>query len=184
MGRPKKFTREEVLVKALPVFWKHGFADTGLQDLEKATGVNKSGLYSEFESKEELFLACLQHYFETRRRNDILSSEPLGWDNIENFLKAGLAYPGGCKGCFAINSIREFEILPESAHKAMAESLLWIKQSLEKNIRAQPTKTEPAILTDLVSTFFMGICLEQNLKPSKASSVRKIENLMMVLRTL
>ena len=42
MGRPKSFSREEVLEKAMPVFWKHGFADTSLQELERATGVNKS----------------------------------------------------------------------------------------------------------------------------------------------
>jgi hypothetical protein len=38
MGRPKSFSREEVLEKAMPVFWKHGFSDTSLQDLERATG--------------------------------------------------------------------------------------------------------------------------------------------------
>ena len=54
MARPRKFSREGVLEKALPVFWKHGFADASLQELEKATGVNKSGLYSEFSGKEEL----------------------------------------------------------------------------------------------------------------------------------
>ena len=38
MARPRNFSREGVLEKALPVFWKHGFADTSLQELEKATG--------------------------------------------------------------------------------------------------------------------------------------------------
>jgi len=55
MGRPKNFSREEVLEKAMPVFWKHGFADTSLHELERATGVNKSGLYTEFRDKEDLF---------------------------------------------------------------------------------------------------------------------------------
>src|ERR1700731_4698375 len=72
MGRPKNFSREEVLEKAMPVFWKHGFADTSLQDLERATGVNKSGLYTEFRDKEDLFVECLRHYLETRRRGDSL----------------------------------------------------------------------------------------------------------------
>jgi TetR/AcrR family transcriptional regulator, copper-responsive repressor len=31
MGRPKNFSREEVLEKAMPVFWTHGFSDTSLQ---------------------------------------------------------------------------------------------------------------------------------------------------------
>ena len=62
MGRPKSFSREDVLEKAMPVFWKRGFAATSLQDLEQATGVNKSGLYAEFRDKEEIFLECLRHY--------------------------------------------------------------------------------------------------------------------------
>ena len=48
MARPKKFSRAGVLEKALPVFWKHGFADASLQELEKATGVNKSGAEPDF----------------------------------------------------------------------------------------------------------------------------------------
>jgi hypothetical protein len=49
MGRPKSFNREDVLKKAMPVFWRRGFADASLHELELATWVNKSGLYSEFE---------------------------------------------------------------------------------------------------------------------------------------
>ena len=55
MGRPKNFSREQALAKAMPVFWKHGFSHNSLQYLEQATGVNKSGLYSEFRDKEDLF---------------------------------------------------------------------------------------------------------------------------------
>src|SRR5438477_10950070 len=87
MGRPRKFSREGVLQKALPIFWKYGFARTTLPDLELATGVNKSGLYSEFESKEELFLACLRYYRDTRIGGALLSTEPLGWANIQKFLE-------------------------------------------------------------------------------------------------
>jgi hypothetical protein len=32
-----------LLEKAMPVFWTYGFSNTSLQDLERATGVNKSG---------------------------------------------------------------------------------------------------------------------------------------------
>lgn len=41
MGRPRNFSCDEVLQKAMPVFGKHGFADATLQDLEQATDVNK-----------------------------------------------------------------------------------------------------------------------------------------------
>jgi AcrR family transcriptional regulator len=52
MGCPKNFSREEALEKAMPAFWKHGFAGTSLQDPGRATGVNKSGLYTEFDRRK------------------------------------------------------------------------------------------------------------------------------------
>src|SRR5262245_7587164 len=35
-----------------------------LHELEQATGVNKSGLYAEFEDKEDLFVQSLRYYLE------------------------------------------------------------------------------------------------------------------------
>lgn len=55
MGRIKQFNRNDVLQKALPLFWEKGFANTGMQEIEKATGVNKSGLYSELKTKTKSF---------------------------------------------------------------------------------------------------------------------------------
>jgi AcrR family transcriptional regulator len=78
MARPRKFTREGVLEKALPVFWKHGFADAGLQELETDTGVNKSGLYSKFSGKEELFLESQRFYLDRLPSLGFLIAEPFG----------------------------------------------------------------------------------------------------------
>ena len=72
MGRPKSFSREEVLEKAMPVFWKHGFADTTLQDLKRATGVNKSGLYTGFRDKEDLFVHAFGIIWNPRRGEGFL----------------------------------------------------------------------------------------------------------------
>lgn len=184
MGRPRHFTREEVLKKAIPVFWSRGYADTGLHDLEKATGVNKSGLYAEFKSKEDLFLACLAHYLDSLSGKEILSAEPLGWNNIENLLKLAVSCSGDKKGCFATNSMREFAILPAKAQEIIAESNAETKRLLEKNIRAAGTKMEVPAVAEMISTFLSGLCMQQNLKKERVCSDRKIENLMAVLRAL
>jgi AcrR family transcriptional regulator len=106
MGRPKNFSREEVIDRALPVFWKHGFSDTSVQELEQATGVNKSGLYAEFTGKEDLFLQSLRHYFATGQRKKLLAVEPLGWENVARFLKLAPRSTAGQKGCFCVSSMR------------------------------------------------------------------------------
>src|SRR5580700_3041244 len=136
MGRPKNFSREGVLERALPAFWKHGFAHTSLQELEKATGVNKSGLYSEFSGKEELFLESLRFYLDRLPSLGFLMAEPLGWDNIEQFLKLGPRNTEGQKGCFAISSMRELAILPPAAIEMLAHGRVQLKQLIARNIEA------------------------------------------------
>lgn len=182
MGRPKNFSREEVLGKALPLFWKRGFADTGLHDLEKATGVNKSGLYTEFKDKADLFLACLQHYRDTRKGRAVLSAEPLGWGNVERFLKYRLLATDGLRGCFAINSMRETGLLPARAGEMMEEHRNELKSLVLKNIAAEKTGMPPKALAEIVSTFFSGLCIEENLRAGKPP-IRKVRDFMRFLRT-
>ena len=184
MGRPKNFTREQVLQKAMPVFWKHGFSDTSLQELERATGVNKSGLYSEFRDKEDLFVACLRHYLESQKKRGLLTKQPLGWKNVEAFLKDGPLNKAEQKGCFSINSMREFAILPEEAHAAVAENRARVQSLLAMNIEAEKPRMDPDAVAEMVLSFFSGICIERNLKSGKAASNRKTESFMKVLRGL
>ena len=184
MARPRNFSRETVLEKALPVFWKHGFADASLQELEKATGVNKSGLYSEFSGKEDLFLESLRFYLDRLPTLCLLPVEPLGWDNIEQFLKLGPRTTEGQKGCFAVSSMRELAILPPAAIEILGQGRLQLKQLIARNIEAEKRKADVDDLAGVVLTFFTGLSVEQNLKPSRAATLRKVDNLMRVLRSL
>jgi len=182
MGRPKNFSREEVLQKAIPLFWQRGFADTSLQDLEKATGVNKSGLYSEFASKEEIFLESLKYYL-TQRDGSILKRKPLGWENIRDFLRQ--TCPAGQQGgCLAIYSMRELAVVPDEVHDIVSASLEGAKRLIAKNIAATSVKTDPDLLADIVMTFFTGLCLEQNLSRRKSASTKKIDALIELVSRL
>jgi AcrR family transcriptional regulator len=184
MARPRNFSREGVLEKALPVFWKHGFADASLQELEKATGVNKSGLYSEFSGKEELFLETLRFYLDRLLSSGLLLIEPLGWDNIEHFLKLGQRNTEGQKGCFAISSMRELAILPPAAIEMLGLGRVQLKQLIARNIEAEKPQADVNDLAGMVLTFFAGLSVEQNLKSSRAATGRKVDSLMQVLRSL
>jgi AcrR family transcriptional regulator len=79
MGRNKQFERDDVTEKALQAFWRKGYVDTSLKDLEEATGVFKPVLYSEFGDKEGLFLECVRHYRKHYSGQLLLLREPLGW---------------------------------------------------------------------------------------------------------
>src|SRR5260221_5347581 len=159
VGRPKQFSRASLLKKAVPVFWKYGFADTGVQALEKATGINKSGLYSEFKSKEDLYLSSLKYYIENRHGKELLTREPLGWANVERFLQVVRDCPDGQTGCFAINSMRELAVVPSKAQEMVAMTLRHLKRLLAKNIRAERTSLDSDTIAEMVLTFFFWVSL-------------------------
>jgi AcrR family transcriptional regulator len=182
MGRRKLFTREEVLDKAIPVFWKHGLAETSVQDLEQATGVRKSGLYAEFKDKEDLFVASMRQYFDVLMARDTLTKRPLGWNNVQNFLK--VCYGSwGQKGCFSVNSMREFSDLPPKARQLMIANVMKAHHLLIDNLAAaRGDGDDNDSLAGLIITFFCGICVEQNLGPDRARITKKIETFMQLIR--
>ena len=184
MGRPKNFSREGVLEKALPVFWKHGFANTSLQELEKATGVNKSGLYAEFANKGDLYLESLRHYLRKRQEEELLTAKPPGWKNIERFLRLGPCCLEGQKGCFSVNSMNQFAVLPPAAQEIVSKGRAFLKDLIARNVKAEKPTMKPTVLAEMILTFFTGISMEQHLNVGKAAMNRKVDDFMKVVRQL
>lgn len=66
IGRPMKFEAEQVVDKAVEVFWRQGFAATTPQNLVDELGIGKGSLYNTFKSKHHLFELSLRRYSATR----------------------------------------------------------------------------------------------------------------------
>jgi AcrR family transcriptional regulator len=182
MGRPKGFTREDVLMKAIALFWEKGLSDTTLQDIERATGVNKSGLYTEFKDKEDIFIESLRHYLNTRGGVEILSSEPKSWDNIRMFLEIGHTCYSGRRGCLSVNSLRDASRLPPEARRIIDENNAKLKRLLTSNMKAaDPKKSNPVLLSDMTLTFFSGLCIEQESCVGPSRARKKIDQFMKFL---
>lgn len=58
----KQFDMDTALDAAMIQFWRTGYADTSLDDLSRATGLNRSSIYSSLGAKDALFLRCLDRY--------------------------------------------------------------------------------------------------------------------------
>lgn len=50
------------LEAAMRVFWRQGYAGASYQDLARATGIGRKGLYTAFGDKRSLFIHALRHY--------------------------------------------------------------------------------------------------------------------------
>ena len=103
MAGVKQFNRNEVLDRAMEVFWRYGYQATSIQDLVEATGVNRGSLYTTFGDKCGLFIAVLDHYSEHIARPTMAElSNPDPRRAIEGMLESIVrrncnpAWPNGC----------------------------------------------------------------------------------------
>lgn len=111
-GRPQQFDPDEVLDRAMGVFWRHGYEGSSLAELEAGTGANRSTLYNSFGGKRGLFLDALSQY--TRRLGEQMLA-PLedgdeGLADLHAFLErfaAQLEGPAGPDGCLMVNTMTE-----------------------------------------------------------------------------
>jgi AcrR family transcriptional regulator len=62
MAGKRQFDIDTALEAAMIQFWRVGYADTSVDDLSRATGLNRSSIYSSLGDKESLFLRCLRRY--------------------------------------------------------------------------------------------------------------------------
>lgn len=67
MPRPRSFDDDAVIDAAMLAFWRGGYAETPIGELEEATGIKRISLYNAWGDKEGLFLAALGRYQEGAR---------------------------------------------------------------------------------------------------------------------
>lgn len=180
MGRTKGFERNDVLDKAIQVFWKKGYADTSLSDLEKATGVNKSGLYGEFKDKDDLYVEALKRYHSLNPAFKLLERAPLGWGNIKEFLEIGLTCTDK-KGCFMAISQREISIIPTRARAVLDKNGSALHDHVMANVKAVKPKLDPEALTQMILTFCSGASLRAS-STELEDSLLEIENFLNLLK--
>ncbi|BAV05667.1 transcriptional regulator, TetR family [Filimonas lacunae] len=112
MARSKAFDENEVLDKAVNLFWSKGYNGTSAQDLVDSLGLSRSSLYDTFSDKRTLFIKALQHY-RTKMGGAALqmikqSDNPA--QTIKELFKMVIndsCNPEIPKGCFIINSMVE-----------------------------------------------------------------------------
>ena len=62
MARAKQYNEQEVIEKAMSLFWRNGYESTSVRMLEKEMGINQFSIYASFGSKHGVFLESLKCY--------------------------------------------------------------------------------------------------------------------------
>lgn len=124
MARKREFDEDDVLAKAMRVFWRRGYVATSMSDIYEATGLKPGSVYGVYGDKEGLFQRAFQRYTDHFRAT--LPAELRGVAAIESWvmLQAKLAIEDKERaGCLIINTVAEREThSPET--RAMADARL------------------------------------------------------------
>ncbi|AMR34275.1 TetR family transcriptional regulator [Mucilaginibacter sp. PAMC 26640] len=115
MARTKDFDEDEVLKKAIALFWRKGYSATSMQDLVDGLGISRSSLYDTYGDKHTLYLRALESYQAagSGQMCNIISNATSAKDSIRKLLGlviGQLEADAERKGCFMVNA--EVETAP------------------------------------------------------------------------
>ncbi|HWZ03408.1 MAG TPA: TetR/AcrR family transcriptional regulator [Mucilaginibacter sp.] len=132
MARTKDFDENEVLGKAIDIFWHKGYNGTSMQDLVDGLGISRSSLYDTYGDKHTLFIKALESYQNkgSGKVGAITNSGAPAKEIIKNLLEyitGELLGDQKHKGCFMVNA--EVEVAPHD--KAVSQMVCANDQQVE-----------------------------------------------------
>lgn len=189
MARPRGYVREEVLDKAMELFWRLGYEGAHLAALVEQTGLNRFSLYKEFGGKAGLFEATLERFlgYLIAEYRDVMTRQPMGLENIEVNLK-GLEYGSQYYGCFMLNTLTQKDTVPAGAYQKAVEAAGEIEALYQANLVSAAArgqiggKVNVAGLGKMLQTLDQGLHIQGLAGTSDAQKDRVIAAMMAMLR--
>jgi TetR/AcrR family transcriptional repressor of nem operon len=144
MPKTKQFDREEVLTKAMEVFWRQGYEATSVHDLMGATGLKPGSIYDTFGDKHGLFMAAIQHYRQTVISRSLTILQAPGsvrkaLENYFNLILERFARADHKFGCLMSNTTTELIVRDQKIAEVVSDHLQTIEQTfreaLERGVR-------------------------------------------------
>jgi len=145
MPRTKEFDEDEVLLKAMNLFWVQGYEKTSINDLVNHLGIHRRSLYDTFGDKYQLFLLAVERYkkflnghFESGIARAGSVRQALRY--LFDFMIDG--YDGKPPGCLFVNMAVELAPHDEEIDVKANESFEIVEQLLADLIRKGQTNGE------------------------------------------
>lgn len=175
MGRAKGFDENEVLERAMQLFWTQGYEETPLPELLSAMGISRQSLYDTFGNKRELFLRTIEHYRATQLSHalELLERDGSPRENIEAVLGffADLAADVRGRGCLVANALVEVAHRDPELSSLLEETLDLLREGLRVALeRARehgeiPADRSPAALARALTNAMIGMAVTGKLRP-------------------
>ncbi|WP_435139185.1 TetR/AcrR family transcriptional regulator [Formosa sp. A9] len=150
MPRTKNYNEQEVIEKAMNLFWRNGFETTSMHMLEQEMGINKFSIYASFGNKQGVFLESLRCY---KQKLDVLihrmEQSDLGIASIKNyfydFIDFSKDFEFG-KGCLISNTANELGSDIDAQLKTTLTQYTQSVRNVFKNILQQDSSKSTALI--------------------------------------
>ncbi len=192
MPRTKQFVEEEVLEKAMALFWQRGYYSTSVNDLVQALGISRASMYSTFGDKEALFEKAFDRYSLSNKLNveQLFERSTSIKEGFYQLLAQGIAQDTEGpvpKGCLLVNTANE--LLPEDeklkakveqhSREFMALFEKLVRRGMERN--EIPQDKDPYILARYIFTLYSGLKIMAKIQPDRKALLANLEEGMKVL---
>jgi TetR/AcrR family transcriptional repressor of nem operon len=168
MGRRKRYDRQDVLDKAMGLFWQKGYQATSMAEMTQATGLNTASMYKEFGDKDGLFEGALEHYrgCVMSPRFKILTEAP-NMQGVVAFLEnvACGAAREEYKGCLMMNHLAQKHAISQEAAEMIDDFCAAMEGLLETALRNAQSAgdlsndKDPAVLASYIMCCVHGLVL-------------------------
>lgn len=192
MPREKQFEEEEVLQKAMLLFWKKGYHDTSLKALIAALGISNASIYNTFGGKRQLFDRAFARY---RTANFLGMQQFLhSQKNVREGLRAVFqkiirddhADSDG-KGCFVVNSTTE--LIPADPdfrflltdHQQNTEQVFVDFLRMGVEMGQIPAEKNLPVIANLLYTVMTGLRVIGKTRPDPKESMLAVEVVLLLL---
>jgi len=189
MARPSEFDRDDVLRRAMEVFWCHGYEATGMPDLVEAMGIGRQSLYNTFESKRGLFLAALALYQDERAKSlqKALASAASPLKGVETLLLSIATSSGEARtrGCLSVNTATEIGVKDDEVGEILRKGAQRSKADLAAALSRAKTQGElPAGLDEQAAAeFVLAVMRGLRVSAKAGASVNETRNVVRMAMT-
>ena len=192
MGRIKLFDRQEVLEKAMILFWKMGYHATSIQMLVEGLKISRASLYDTFGGKEELFYTAFLRYREIKywEMVDCFKNAPsvkLGFTTLFEGTIESLTTDSQKKGCLVVNAITELIPGSERTQHMLIETRKAIEDAFCNYLKTGVEKHETLgnkdlkVIATLLYSLYSGLTVMAKTNKDKAHLMSIVKEGLTVL---
>ncbi|HCA5338424.1 TPA: TetR/AcrR family transcriptional regulator [Acinetobacter baumannii] len=170
-GRPKCFDEQQVLEKAMLLFWEHGYEATSISDLTHALEITAPSLYSAFGDKAGLFYKSIDYYLaheacpiETiflEAKSAKIAFELYLYDNVKR-----LVQPNKPAGCMLVVAAMNCSDATQEVQQNLLDKRIKTKEKLLKRLEQGVEQGDLPInaplqeMTDFYATVIQGLTIQ------------------------